>query len=472
MKKQNSTTLTASVDSLVALAIVVAAVAWANKSRMPQGGPREFLQMRITLLNASFAIVFAVLWKECLDKLGLYRESFTELLRPLLRLTAGCGIMAGVLALHLALALHAQGPVGRSVAAFFVAVFTYESIRIFVSSPQLRWKIGDPDGVVIVGSGRLAAKAWRELRTRHHRTKTLLGFVDDRDPRLMSPDIAGRFLGPVGTLHDLFLNQVVDEIFIAVPMRSCYDLAQQAVTLAEEAGVRIVCLNDQYDLLHGKLLRQRAALFLELAPKDEMRVGAEALKRGFDILASLLGLVLLSPTFLAIACAIKLTSPGPVFFVQQRYGYRRRRFPMWKFRSMVSNASELMAQLESKNEASGPIFKIKDDPRITPLGRFLRRTSLDELPQLWNVLLGDMSLVGPRPMSLRDVSLFEQAQLMRRFSVRPGMTGMWQVTGRGTLSFDQWIKLDFSYIDQWSLALDLKILARTVPAVLKRSGAA
>jgi len=302
--------------------------------------------------------------------------------------------------------------------------------------------------------------------------KTLLGFVDDRDPFLLPPDIAGRFLGSVDTLHDLLLNHVVDEIFIAVPMRSCYDLAQQAVTLAEEAGVRIVCLNDQYDLVHGKLLRQRAALFLELAPKDEMRAGAEALKRGLDIMASLLGLVLLAPTFLVIACAIKLTSPGPVFFVQQRYGYRRRRFPMWKFRSMVPNASELMAQLESKNEASGPIFKIKDDPRITPLGRFLRRTSLDELPQLWNVLLGDMSLVGPRPMSLRDVSLFEHAQLMRRFSVRPGMTGMWQVTGRGTLSFDQWIKLDFSYIDQWSLTLDLKILARTVPAVLKRSGAA
>jgi exopolysaccharide biosynthesis polyprenyl glycosylphosphotransferase len=469
--KRNSTTLTASVDSLIALAIVVAAMAWANQSRMPQGGPREFLQMRITLLNASFAIVFAVLWKECLDKLGLYRESFTELLSPVLRLTAGCGIMAGVLTLYLA-ASHVQGPVGRAVGAFFLTVFTYEMIRVFTSSPELHWRIGDSDRVVIVGSGRLAAKAWRELRTRHHRTKSLIGFVDDRDPSVMGPDIAGRFLGPVDILHDLFLNHVVDEIFIAVPTRSCYDLAQQAVTLAEEAGVRIVCLNHQYDLTHGKLLRQRAALFLELAPKDEGRIGAEALKRGFDVLASLLGLVLLAPTFLVIACAIKLTSPGPIFFVQQRYGYRRRRFAMWKFRSMVSNASELMAQLESKNEASGPIFKIKDDPRITPLGRFLRRTSLDELPQLWNVLLGDMSLVGPRPMSLRDVSLFEQAQLMRRFSVRPGMTGMWQVNGRGTLSFDQWIKLDFSYIDQWSLALDLKILARTVPAVLKRSGAA
>jgi lipopolysaccharide/colanic/teichoic acid biosynthesis glycosyltransferase len=145
---------------------------------------------------------------------------------------------------------------------------------------------------------------------------------------------------------------------------------------------------------------------------------------------------------------------------------------MWKFRSMVQNAPELMAALEIKNEAAGPIFKIKDDPRVTRVGSFLRKTSIDELPQLWNVLVGDMSLVGPRPMSVRDVSLFSEAALMRRFSVRPGLTGIWQVAGRSSLTFDQWIAMDFTYIDDWSLSLDLKILARTVPAVLKRSGAA
>ncbi|MDT7815588.1 MAG: hypothetical protein QOJ42_5504, partial [Acidobacteriaceae bacterium] len=148
-----------------------------------------------------------------------------------------------------------------------------------------------------------------------------------------------------------------------------------------------------------------------------------------------------------------------------------RRFRMLKFRSMVHNAEELLSNLESQNEAVGPIFKMRDDPRVTKFGRFLRTTSLDELPQLWNVLTGEMSLVGPRPMSIRDVSKFSEASLMRRFSVTPGMTGLWQINGRSGVEFAQWIEMDFSYIDQWSLLLDVKIMARTITAVLKRSGA-
>jgi lipopolysaccharide/colanic/teichoic acid biosynthesis glycosyltransferase len=160
-----------------------------------------------------------------------------------------------------------------------------------------------------------------------------------------------------------------------------------------------------------------------------------------------------------------------VLFVHQRYGARRRLFDMYKFRSMVSNAVDLMPQLESLNEATGPVFKIKQDPRITPLGRFLRASSIDELPQLWNVLIGDMSLVGPRPLQVRDVSLFSDPALMRRFSVKPGITGLWQVNGRSDVSFDQWMQFDFLYIDDWSLGLDFRILAKTVGAVVRRTGA-
>ncbi|MGB9418940.1 MAG: sugar transferase [Acidobacteriaceae bacterium] len=470
MARRNATKLTAAMDGVAALTIAVAVVIWANQQRMPQGGLTQFLEMRITLLNASFSIVFAVLWKECMAGLGLYRDSYKDLIRPALVAGTGCGLMTAVLALYLELR-HAQGPAGRILAAFFVAAFVYEMVRLLVFNPRLPWRTGELEQVIIVGSGRRAAKAWRELRLQYHHRKQLLGFVDDRDPAEMPPDIAGRFLCRIDQLPDFLLRNVVDEMIVAIPMRSCYDVAQRAVYTAEAAGVRVMSSGDIYSLQHSTVLRARAPLFIELVPKDEKHLGAETMKRLFDFCIAGAGLILLSPLFIAIAIAIVTTSPGPVFFIQERYGYRRRLFPMWKFRSMVVNAAALLESLENRNEANGPIFKIKDDPRIAPVGRFLRRTSLDELPQLWNVLLGDMSLVGPRPMSVRDVSLFSEAQLMRRFSVRPGITGSWQVAGRSSLSFDQWVTLDFTYIDQWSLSLDFKILAKTVPAVLKRSGA-
>ena len=175
---------------------------------------------------------------------------------------------------------------------------------------------------------------------------------------------------------------------------------------------------------------------------------------------------------IVIAALIRLTSSGPALFTQERYGLNKRRFRMYKFRTMVTNAEELQAKLESQNEAQGPVFKIRNDPRITPIGRILRKTSLDELPQFLNVLRGQMSLVGPRPLPKRDVARFDDASLMRRFSVKPGLTCLWQISGRSDTSFDRWIQLDLQYIDKWSLALDFKVLVQTVPAVLLKRGAA
>jgi lipopolysaccharide/colanic/teichoic acid biosynthesis glycosyltransferase len=161
-----------------------------------------------------------------------------------------------------------------------------------------------------------------------------------------------------------------------------------------------------------------------------------------------------------------------VLFSQERHGLHKRRFRMYKLRTMYLDAEVRQRELEDQNEASGPVFKIRDDPRITPVGRFLRRTSIDELPQLWNVLRGDMSVVGPRPLPVRDVQRFTEGALMRRFSVRPGVTGLWQVSARSTLNFEDWVRLDMQYIDEWSLALDIRILAMTLPAVVRGSGAA
>jgi lipopolysaccharide/colanic/teichoic acid biosynthesis glycosyltransferase len=181
--------------------------------------------------------------------------------------------------------------------------------------------------------------------------------------------------------------------------------------------------------------------------------------------------VILAPLMGVIALAIKSTSPGPVCFDQDRVGLNKRRFRLYKFRTMVVDAEQRLAELENRNEVSGPVFKMIRDPRLTPLGAFLRRTSLDELPQLLNVLRGDMSLVGPRPLPVRDYRGFTQDWHRRRFSVRPGITCLWQVCGRSAIPFDRWMELDMEYIDQWSLMLDMKILLKTIPAVLKRSGA-
>ena len=194
-------------------------------------------------------------------------------------------------------------------------------------------------------------------------------------------------------------------------------------------------------------------------------------KRLIDFAGAILALVIFGPLImLPAAIIIKLTSPGPILFRQKRSGLHGRLFTMYKFRSMVTNAEMLQAELEAFNEMSGPVFKMEEDPRITPFGRFLRRTSVDELPQLWNVLVGDMSLVGPRPPIPSEVRHYDPWH-RRRLSMKPGLTGIWQISGRNRINFEQWMKLDMQYIDNWSLWLDFKILARTIPAVLMGLGA-
>jgi exopolysaccharide biosynthesis polyprenyl glycosylphosphotransferase len=193
------------------------------------------------------------------------------------------------------------------------------------------------------------------------------------------------------------------------------------------------------------------------------------IKRVLDIVLSAAALVLLSPLWLGIMIAIRTTSPGPIFFVQRRSTLHFRQFNMAKFRTMVQNAEDIREDLDGQNEVSGPVFKIKDDPRITPLGRWLRRYSLDELPQLWNVLKGDMSIVGPRPPIPAEVEKYENWQ-RRRLSMRAGCTCLWQIGGRNRTSFEEWMRLDLKYIDTWSLALDFQILFKTLGTILSGTG--
>ena len=187
----------------------------------------------------------------------------------------------------------------------------------------------------------------------------------------------------------------------------------------------------------------------------------EISKRAIDIIGAGSGLLLLSPVIVIVACAIKFTSKGPIFFSQKRVGKNGELFDMYKFRSMVVNAEELKEKLAHQNEMSGPMFKMKDDPRVTKVGKFIRKTSLDELPQLWNVLKGDMSLVGPRPSLPKEVAQFEK-WMYKRLSVKPGLTCFWQVSGRNNIDFEDWMKLDIKYVDERNIWIDIKLIFKTV----------
>ena len=283
----------------------------------------------------------------------------------------------------------------------------------------------------------------------------------------------------VGGLTDLLPHlerSPVDEVVFIPARRSLDDLAPYFEG-CEEMGVRTrLGLNFFRHTIARPVLDEFEGMpMVTYSPVREMN-GALLFKSAFDRVAAAAALVVLAPVFTAVAVAVKLSSGpgakagGPVFFGQERVGLQGRPFTLWKFRSMAVGADKLVAQLQSRNEMSGPVFKIRDDPRVTPVGRWLRKTSLDELPQLWNVLRGDMSLVGPRPPLPREVEKYDRWQ-RRRLSMKPGITCLWQVNGRNYLSFETWMKLDLEYIDNWSLALDARILVKTVYVVATGHGA-
>lgn len=199
---------------------------------------------------------------------------------------------------------------------------------------------------------------------------------------------------------------------------------------------------------------------LKFENKQNLRV-YKICKRIIDIIGAGLGLILLSPIIAIVACAVKVTSKGPIFFSQKRVGKNGELFEMYKFRSMVVNAEELKENLEDQNEMSGPMFKIKDDPRVTKVGKFIRKTSIDELPQLWNILKGDMSLVGPRPSLPKEVEQFDN-WMFKRLSVRPGLTCYWQVSGRNNIDFEDWMKLDVKYVEERNIWIDIKLIFKTI----------
>jgi exopolysaccharide biosynthesis polyprenyl glycosylphosphotransferase len=321
--------------------------------------------------------------------------------------------------------------------------------------------------VILLGSGPRAQDLFAQLMEAP--TYMVTGIVDDQFRG--TPEMRDKYLGGIDELDRILRDHPVAAVYCFLPVKTMYAQTQRVISICEQMGVEVrhparlfntdIAQVDSYSSAHGMFAILRM-----------VRTGSRNyLKRIIDIVGASAMLLLSAPILGVAAVAIKLSSPGPVFFAQERYGLDRRRFRMYKLRTMVEDAEVLQATYESMNELEGPVFKIRRDPRITRVGRFLRTTSIDELPQLWNVLKGDMSLVGPRPFAVRDVRLIQNSRHLRRFSVKPGITCIWQISGRNATDFETWIRQDLDYIDNWSLHLDFFILFATVPAVLQRRGA-
>jgi exopolysaccharide biosynthesis polyprenyl glycosylphosphotransferase len=464
-------------DAAVALFVYGSVFVLANAQTVPYG-VEEFLLLRLSLGNLVTLGVFASAWQLLFLLFGLYDFSAPRSLRAEAPNVAAAATLGALISLVPTFWSDSGAYSPRVVLiAWPLTIAATLSVRFMLRLLAERVHVRRARRILIVGSGPLAVKHFKRLAD-DTAAYDVLGFVDTaHDLQLAS--VRDRIVASLDQLEPYLMRTVVDEVLIALPIKSGYTQIQRVIEECERVGVQ-----SRYspDLFPSRLARARLetpdgewSLNDTAQPVVAMKVVSDdyrlSIKRMIDVVGALIGLAVLAPVMSVIALAIVTTSPGPAFFAQERYGWRKRRFLMYKFRTMVADAESMLGSLEAQNEAIGPIFKMRQDPRVTQLGRFLRRTSLDELPQLWNVLRGEMSLVGPRPMSVRDVSLFSEASLMRRFSVVPGISGLWQVSGRSDLPFHRWMELDLRYIDNWSLLFDLKILVCTVVAVVSGRGA-
>jgi exopolysaccharide biosynthesis polyprenyl glycosylphosphotransferase len=456
-------------DSLAAVLAILAVLISLNLPAV-SGGIESFLSARVTVKNVLLLIVLATVWPAIFRCFGLYtarsvRQLASEAPRLLAAVTAGTGL-ASMFPLTSVSGTLQFGDLRHFWLAALVLAFAVRGGRRMLERARHRIV----KRTLILGTGPLAQRAYRDLQAHRPHRREIVGFLDEASP-------SGRFapmgeaIGTLEQLEQILMRQVIDEVVIALPVKSRYHEIQQAIGVCERAGVRA-----KYgaDLFESRVASPRydtddggAFVAMHVVP-DGYRL---VVKRAIDIVGATAALVVLAPLMLLVALAIKLTSSGPIIYAQDRCGFNKRPMRMLKFRSMRAEAEQQQATLEDRNEAQGPVFKIRDDPRITPLGRMLRKYSVDELPQLFNVLRGDMSLVGPRPLPWRDVHRINRPSDMRRFSMRPGLTCLWQVQGRSNLGFERWVELDLEYIDRWSLGLDCQILLKTIPAVLSGKGA-
>jgi exopolysaccharide biosynthesis polyprenyl glycosylphosphotransferase len=462
-------------DVLVMGFAFAAALVFTAETSSPHN-PAEFLSVRVKVSNALLFLGLLIAWHLIFRLRGLYRSRRIGLLVSEWWDVAKAVAVGTLLLSALAILLHLVA-VDRSFLLVFFAtalgatILVRSLLRLILG--QVRRRGRNLRNLVIVGCGPRGARLGAEIWKRPELGYLLLGYIDDIEPPTSalhgSPE---RLLGHLGEAESILGKEQVDEVMICLPMRSQYEAISRIVSIAAVRGLAVRMPADLFELrladAHVEMLDEIPIINLTTCgPPTWGLMG----KRAVDVIVASISLVLLAPLFVLIGLVVALDSPGPVFFAQERVGVGRRRFRIWKFRTMVRDAEARVLALEGFNEVAGAAFKIRNDPRVTRVGRVLRKLSLDELPQLLNVLRGDMSLVGPRPLPVRDVERIVEPWQQRRFSMKPGLTCLWQVNGRHEITFDHWMELDLQYIDGWSPRLDLEILLKTVPAMLRGVGA-
>jgi exopolysaccharide biosynthesis polyprenyl glycosylphosphotransferase len=453
-------------DPTAAVAVLIGTFVLRNLGSMPWG-LEEFLAIRVSLRSLVLLTVFAAGWRLIFASLGLYS---TARLRTWMeegtRLILACSL-GSLSAVIFPLASRSGRFDLWTLGLFYVVVTLVTLVLRWLVRAMMQVGVDRPPrNVIIVGSGPCAIAWYHALKSRWRDQQAVLGFVDTGSIG-RSPELPRPLLGDLDRLEELLAQSVPDEVHIALPVKSCYDYVQQVIQTCERAGVPAIYPLDAFR--HGPTApRFDSSLGPLLSTVVIPREDHLMVKRALDMICATVGLVLLSPLMLAIAIGIKVTSPGPILFAQERFGKGKLRFKVFKFRSMRVDAEALLRESPSLyDEYRRHGFKIPDnrDPRITPIGRFLRKTSLDELPQLWNVLRGDMALVGPRPIVPGELDQYGAAACLL-LALKPGLTGAWVVEGITRVGYPQRIDLELQYVRNWNLWQDLKILLRTFPLVL------
>lgn len=457
--------------------LITALVAGALAMRIRVAGPIQIRQWeafsRMNLSSESVFMTYILWFGLCLvffmRTYGLYRPIQQMSGLHELRMTAHATIVAGLTlcgTLYLSSgAFISRLEIGMTVLLTFVLMVGRRMVRRHMMYKRFRAGI-ETRNVLIVGAGRVAHALRNHLNSLDHLGFRFKGFVamTEEESESDDADIVGDFRNCLTLARTLF----VDEIFLSVPAEK--KLVLGLVQEARSAGIDVRVVPDLYDGLAWNAPVEYVGQFPTIPlHRRDFPIGAYLVKRALDLTVATLGLLALSPFLALLALWVKLDSEGPVFYAAKRIGRKGRTFDCYKFRTMVTNAEKLKADLEHMNERKGILFKIVNDPRITKVGAKLRKYSLDELPQLYNVVRGDMSLVGPRPPIASEVEQYDLSHL-RRLDVLPGLTGLWQVEARQDPSFDSYISLDTAYVENWSLTLDLKILVRTVGVVVMGTG--